>query len=49
MAATMGLPLSLEGVDALKAISALEMGLNEDELPALMDVWRQVNPRIVEF
>lgn len=36
-------------VDALKAMGALEMGLSEDELPALVDAWRQANPRIVEF
>lgn len=37
------------GVGALKAMGALEMGLSEDELPALVDAWRQANPRIVEF
>ncbi|MCI8893016.1 MAG: DNA polymerase [Eubacterium sp.] len=36
-------------VGALKAMGALEMGLSEDELPALVDAWRQSNPRIVEF
>ena len=36
-------------VGALKAMGALDMGLSEDELPALVDAWRQVNPRIVEF
>lgn len=36
-------------VGALKAMGALEMGLSEDELPALVDAWRQANPRIVEF
>lgn len=36
-------------VGALKAMGALEMGLNEEELPALVDAWRQANPRIVEF
>ena len=34
---------------ALKAMGAIEMGLSEDELPALVDAWRQSNPRIVEF
>ena len=34
-------------VGALKAMGALEMGLSEDELPALVDAWRQANPRIV--
>ena len=36
-------------VGALKAMGALEMGLTEDELPPLVDAWRQSNPRIVEF
>ena len=36
-------------VGALKAMGALEMGLNEEELPALVDAWRQANPHIVEF
>lgn len=36
-------------VGALKAMGALDMGLSEDELPALVDAWRQANPRIVEF
>lgn len=36
-------------VGALKAMSALEMGLAEDELPPLVDAWRQSNPRIVKF
>ena len=36
-------------VGALKAMDALDMGLSEDELPALVDAWRQANPRIVEF
>ena len=36
-------------VGALKAMGALDMGLNEEELPALVDAWRQANPRIVEF
>lgn len=36
-------------VGALKAMGAIEMGLTEDELPALVDAWRQSNPRIVEF
>lgn len=36
-------------VGALKAMGALEMGLSENELPALVDAWRQANPRIVEF
>ena len=36
-------------VGALKAMGAIEMGLTEDELPPLVDAWRQSNPRIVEF
>ena len=36
-------------IGALKAMGALDMGLSEDELPALVDAWRQANPRIVEF
>ena len=36
-------------VGALKAMGALEMGLTEDELHPLVDVWRQANPKIVQF
>ncbi len=36
-------------VGALKAMGALEMGLTEDELPPLVDAWRQSNPHIVKF
>lgn len=36
-------------VGALKAMGALEMGLAEDELPPLVDAWRQSNPMIVRF
>lgn len=36
-------------VGALKAMGALEMGLHEDELPALVSAWRQANPKIVQF
>lgn len=36
-------------VGALKAMGALEMGLTEDELPPLVDAWRQSNPNIVKF
>ena len=36
-------------VGALKAMGALDMGLDEDELPLLVDSWRQANPRIVKF
>ena len=36
-------------VGALKAMGALDMGLEEDELPQLVDAWRQANPHIVKF
>ena len=36
-------------VGALKAMGALEMGLTEEELPQLVDAWRQSNPSIVKF
>lgn len=36
-------------VGALKAMGALDMGLTEDELPPLVDAWRQSNPNIVKF
>lgn len=36
-------------VGALKAMGALEMGLTEEELPQLVDAWRQSNPNIVKF
>ena len=31
------------------SVGALEMGLSEDELPALVSAWRQANPKIVQF
>lgn len=34
---------------ALKAMGAIEMGLTEEELPPLVDAWRQANPNIVKF
>lgn len=37
------------GVGALKAMGALEMGVEEYELQGLIDNWRNANPRIVEF
>ena len=44
------LALSYGGsVGALKAMGAIEMGLTEDELPPLVDAWRQSNPNIVKF
>ena len=36
-------------VGALKAMGALDMGLDEEELPLLVDAWRQANPLIVKF
>ena len=36
-------------VGALKAMGAIEMGLDEDELPTLVYAWRQANPKIVQF
>ena len=36
-------------VGALKAMGAIDMGLTEDELPPLVDAWRQSNPHIVRF
>lgn len=36
-------------VGALKAMGALEMGLDEEELPKLVEAWRQTNPNIVKF
>ena len=36
-------------VGALKAMGALEMGLEEKELKSLVDAWRQSNPNIVQL
>lgn len=36
-------------VGALKAMGAIEMGLEEEELKPLVNVWRQTNPYIVKF
>lgn len=36
-------------VGALKAMGALDMGLSEDELPPLVDAWRQANPKITKL
>ena len=36
-------------VGALKAMGAIDMGLTEDELPTLVDAWRQSNPHIIQF
>ena len=36
-------------VGALKAMGAIEMGLQEEELQPLVDAWRKSNPNIVRF
>ena len=36
-------------VGALKAMGALEMGLEEDELKPLVTMWRESNPKIVQL
>lgn len=36
-------------VGALKSMGALDMGLKEEELQPLVDMWRQSNPNIVQF
>lgn len=36
-------------VGALKAMDALEMGLQEEELKPLVDAWRSANPKIVKL
>lgn len=36
-------------VGALKAMGALEMGLMEEELPGLVESWRNSNPKIVKL
>lgn len=37
------------GVNALKAMGALDMGLTEEELPNIVSLWRQASPNIVKF
>ena len=37
------------GVGALSAMGALEMGLEEEELPSLVTAWRTASPNIVRF
>lgn len=34
------------GVNALKAMGALDMGLTEEELPNIVELWRQASPKI---
>ena len=36
-------------VGALQAMGALDMGLSEDELQPLVTMWRESNPRIVQY
>ena len=36
-------------VGAMKAMGALDMGMQEEELKPLVDAWRTANPKIVEF
>lgn len=44
------LALGYQGASgALIKMGALEMGLNEEELPEIVRVWREVNKRIVSF
>ena len=38
-----------DSVGALTAMGALDMGLSEEELPALVDMWRDSNPNIVRY
>lgn len=37
------------GVNALKAMGALDMGLSEEELPNIVGLWRQASPNIVKL
>ncbi|MCH5387893.1 DNA polymerase [Limosilactobacillus fermentum] len=36
-------------IGALKAMGAIKLGLTEDELPSLVEMWRQASPHIVRF
>lgn len=38
-----------DSVGVLKAMGAIDMVLTEDELPTLVDAWRQSNPHIVHL
>lgn len=37
------------GVNALNAMGALDMGLTEEELPNIVELWRQASPKIKEL
>ena len=37
------------GVGALKTMGALDMGIPEEELPGIVDMWRAANPHIVQM
>lgn len=37
------------GINALKAMGALDMGLTEEELPNIVALWRQASPKIKEL
>lgn len=37
------------GVNALKSMGALDMGLTEEELPNIVELWRQASPKIKEL
>ena len=37
------------GVNALKVMGALDMGLTEEELPNIVELWRQASPKIKEL
>lgn len=37
------------GINALKAMGALDMGLTEEELPNIVELWRQASPKIKEL
>lgn len=37
------------GVGALKSMGAIEMGLTEDELPDIIQNWRNANPHVVQY
>lgn len=37
------------GVGALTAMGALDMGLTEEELPDIVDMWRKASPKIVQL